>query len=108
MRGWHSNEELYSALLRPLDDHEALRQRLQRFLEEKLFEGTTAGELLIALGDYHRNTNGYSFWLKPYDKFRQSQDYKNLIRRQGINDYWREFGFPDMCKPIGEDDFECR
>ncbi len=108
LRGWHANEELYNALLNPWDDHAALRQRLQRFLEEKLFQGTTAVELLIALGDYDRNTIGYSFWSRPYDKFRQSEAYKNLIRRQGIDDYWREFGFPDLCKPLGDDDFECR
>ena len=108
LRAWHAYEELYNALLNPWHDHSVLRQRPQRFLEEKLFQGTTAGELLIALGDYERLTIGYSFWSKPYAKFRQSEAYNNLIRRQGIDDYWREFGFPDMCKPIGEDDFECR
>ncbi len=36
-----------------------------------------------------------------------STPYKNLVRRIGLDDFWRENGFPINCRPIGEDDFAC-
>jgi TolB-like protein len=108
LRGWYANEELYDALLNPQGDHTALRQRLARFLHENGLESSTATELLIALGDFEHDSLGFAFWLRPYTQYRQSDGFKHRIDRQGISDYWREAGFPDMCQPLGEDDFECR
>ena len=85
-----------------------LLQRLTRFLEDNDLEGSTASELLIALGDFDRGSLGFAFWLRPYTKYRQSEGFKHRINRQGISDYWREAGFPAMCEPLGQDDFECR
>ena len=36
-----------------------------------------------------------------------SPPYKNLIRRIGLDEYWRENRFPRNCRPVGEDDFAC-
>ena len=33
--------------------------------------------------------------------------YKRLVRKIGLDDFWRENGFPPYCKAIGEDDFAC-
>ena len=33
--------------------------------------------------------------------------FKDLMRDIGLVDYWREFGWPDLCRPVGTDDFEC-
>ena len=38
---------------------------------------------------------------------RNTESYKNLIRRINLDDFWRENGFPANCRPIGEDDFAC-
>ena len=32
---------------------------------------------------------------------------KKMLRDLGLVDYWRKYGFPQQCKPVGEDDFEC-
>ena len=38
---------------------------------------------------------------------RQQADFKKLVRDLGLVDYWREFGWPELCHPVGDDDFEC-
>jgi len=38
---------------------------------------------------------------------RNSGAYKRLIRKIGLEDFWRENGFPINCRPIGDDDFAC-
>lgn len=33
--------------------------------------------------------------------------HKELMRKLGLVDYWKKHGWPDRCRPKGEDDFEC-
>ena len=30
-----------------------------------------------------------------------------LVQALRLPEYWREVGWPDVCRPIGEHDFEC-
>jgi hypothetical protein len=30
-----------------------------------------------------------------------------VIRDHGLVDYWRAYGWPDLCRPLDGDDFEC-
>ncbi|MCH8203341.1 MAG: tetratricopeptide repeat protein [Proteobacteria bacterium] len=48
-------------------------------------------------------------WLSfPFlGSLRKSEDVKNLLRKTGMLDYWRTDGWPDFCRPLGHDDFEC-
>jgi TolB-like protein len=32
---------------------------------------------------------------------------RNLLREYGFVAYWREKGWPALCRPLGDDDFEC-
>ena len=32
---------------------------------------------------------------------------KALLREYGFEAYWREKGWPELCRPVGADDFEC-
>lgn len=32
---------------------------------------------------------------------------KRLLREAGFETYWREKGWPALCRPLGETDFEC-
>jgi hypothetical protein len=32
---------------------------------------------------------------------------KALMREYGLEAYWREKGWPALCRPLGADDFEC-
>jgi hypothetical protein len=29
------------------------------------------------------------------------------MRDVGLFAYWREWSWPDLCRPVGDDDFEC-
>ncbi|MEM7227076.1 MAG: hypothetical protein AAF495_29180 [Pseudomonadota bacterium] len=37
----------------------------------------------------------------------QDEAFKFLMEEQGIVDYWRERGWPERCRPLDGDDFEC-
>jgi hypothetical protein len=46
-------------------------------------------------------------WSAPFAAVRKSERFKALIRNSGVLDYWRARGWPDLCRPVGADDFEC-
>jgi TolB-like protein/tetratricopeptide (TPR) repeat protein/predicted Ser/Thr protein kinase len=47
-------------------------------------------------------------WLLPHSGARADPRFKELMREAGVADYWRQSGkWPDFCRPVGEDDFEC-
>jgi hypothetical protein len=41
------------------------------------------------------------------DLTRTRPGYRQLVTDFGLVEYWRESGWPDYCKPLGDDDFEC-
>jgi len=46
----------------------------------------------------------------PPDKSRRVHELpqtKAFLKATRLPEYWRKVGWPDMCSPIGEDDFEC-
>jgi len=47
------------------------------------------------------------FWQPVFREVRQLDEFKDYMREIGLVAYWREYGWPDLCKPVGEDDFEC-
>ena len=49
----------------------------------------------------------YNLWLPEYAPLRKTGHFKTLMRRMGIVDYWKARGWPDLCRPVGTDDFEC-
>jgi TolB-like protein len=49
----------------------------------------------------------YAIWRPVYREMRKLQRFKEFARRIGLVDYWREYGWADFCRPIGENDFEC-
>jgi adenylate cyclase len=46
-------------------------------------------------------------WLDWHREWRQSPHFKQLYRDLKVHQYWREYGFPPQCRPLGEEDFEC-
>ena len=47
-------------------------------------------------------------WIAPYSALRTLPGYKDLMRETGLADYWRQSGdWGDVCRPVGNDDFEC-
>ena len=51
----------------------------------------------------------FPFWLWDplYAPLRKTERFKALMRNAGLVDYWRKNGWPDLCRPMGADDFVC-
>ncbi len=48
-------------------------------------------------------------WILPYSSMRTLPEFKQILVDGGIVDYWRTTGkWGDFCKPVGDDDFQCR
>ncbi|MEJ2534860.1 MAG: hypothetical protein P8008_05190 [Gammaproteobacteria bacterium] len=68
--------------------------------------------LLFALRGWDRLTHddgvwNHWIWSPLHPDFRQSPDFKRLVRAMGLDRYWREREFPPQCRPVGNEDFEC-
>ena len=50
---------------------------------------------------------GVSMWDPRTRALRQDPRWKDVLRLIGLVDYWKKHGWPDRCRPKGEDDFEC-
>ncbi|HUE62984.1 MAG TPA: TIR domain-containing protein [Rhizomicrobium sp.] len=58
--------------------------------------------------------NGYvstnvtdDFWYPAAAPLRNTERFKTLMRKVGFVKYWRARGWPDLCHPVGADDFAC-
>jgi tetratricopeptide (TPR) repeat protein len=87
-----ASSSIQIALLADWFDDGALAQAgLRRALLE---DGMTATSLL---------------WVPLRTGMRSTPEFKNLVRRVGLVDYWRASGnWGDFCQPAGADDFTCR
>ncbi|MFC2954064.1 hypothetical protein ACFOOP_19160 [Marinicaulis aureus] len=106
--GWRRHEDLYEAIRHPEKTYPDLVADIHRFQAQT----SQAGEqdftyFLAALGDYDATPFTVDYWGANFAGYRQSQQFRSRIKNYGILDYWREHGFPDFCKPVGADDFEC-
>jgi len=48
-----------------------------------------------------------SFWSPANAPVRKTERFKAYVRRAGLVDYWRARVWPDLCRPVGSDDFVC-
>jgi tetratricopeptide (TPR) repeat protein len=46
-------------------------------------------------------------WHPSYASVRKTERFKAYVRAAGLVAHWRTRGWPDLCKPIGADDFAC-
>lgn len=47
-------------------------------------------------------------WTAPYSALRTLPGFKAFMIEIGLADYWRQTGeWGDVCRPVGDDDFEC-
>jgi TolB-like protein/tetratricopeptide (TPR) repeat protein len=46
-------------------------------------------------------------WDSAYAPLRKTDRFKKFVRDYGLVDYWRARGWPDLCRPVGADDFVC-
>lgn len=60
------------------------------------------GELLpiyLDLGNY--------LWAPEYSELRQMPEFRQLLSDIGLVELWKKRGWPDLCHPLGENEFEC-
>lgn len=46
-------------------------------------------------------------WTPSLAPVRKTERFKSFMRKIGVVDYWHAKDWPDLCKPVGADDFEC-
>jgi adenylate cyclase len=46
-------------------------------------------------------------WAPPFAPVRKTERFKTFVREAGFVTYWRAKGWPDLCRPLGADDFVC-
>jgi TolB-like protein len=46
-------------------------------------------------------------WLPLFRIVRQLPRFKEFVKKIGLHDYWKKFGWPDFCQPLDDGDFEC-
>jgi hypothetical protein len=46
-------------------------------------------------------------WYPLMADVRQLPEFNNLVRELNLVAYWRRYGWPDACAPLGEADFKC-
>jgi TolB-like protein/predicted Zn-dependent protease len=46
-------------------------------------------------------------WFPVFQDVRQLPRFKEFMREIGLVDYWKEYSWPDLCRPVGDDDFVC-
>jgi TolB-like protein/DNA-binding winged helix-turn-helix (wHTH) protein len=65
------------------------------------------GDAELALKALPSYPNPAFYWYESKAGIRRLEGFKNIVRELGLVDYWREFGWSEHCRPVGEDDFEC-
>ena len=48
-----------------------------------------------------------TLWHASYAPMRKTERFKAFLRNAGYVDYWRARGWPELCHPVGKDDFVC-
>ncbi|GMR14757.1 MAG: hypothetical protein BMS9Abin30_0364 [Gammaproteobacteria bacterium] len=64
----------------------------------------------LALVDVKDNWQDiFQFWFSDTaaGAMRQTQAFRTALEELGLLDFYREYGWPDLCRPVGEEDFEC-
>ena len=46
-------------------------------------------------------------WMPVMSDMRRLPGFKDLVTELGLPPYWREYGWPEACHPVGADDFAC-
>ena len=80
-------------------DRDALLAAADRFLLAEL------GEFEVLAGRIEARDKLAQTWLPGFQAFRGSDAFKRMLHEAGIVTYWREHGWPDLCRPKEPDDF---
>jgi TolB-like protein/tetratricopeptide (TPR) repeat protein len=108
LRDWHHHDELYDAFRNPGEDHSKLLASLLEFIDANPGRDPWFLEPVLAqLGHLDFQQAPIGTWGEVGRRYRQSPQFRNYASEAGFLDYWQEKGFPALCRPVGDDDFEC-
>jgi TolB-like protein len=66
------------------------------------------GDADFAMDAFEKNlTLTNSVWVPAVSEVRQLPRFRNYVREIGLVDYWKQFGWPDLCHPTDDGDFVC-
>jgi TolB-like protein len=113
-KGWSGHDDLFQALKTPEQDHSQLLAELLDYSDSYMTGRTTMFRdypllqslIMISLG-FHDTFLSQFNWEPALKRYRQSETFKSNLINMGALNYWREYGFPEQCRPLGEDDFVC-
>ena len=46
-------------------------------------------------------------WYPFFSDMRQLQGFNDLMTELELDEFWRAYSWPDYCRPLGDDNFEC-
>jgi len=105
--------EWIRALENPDADNSAGLARFKHW-ESQTESGMTLADMAIVLFAFGANEEYadsryryFYMWLPDARGFRTTPYFKNTIRDTGVLAYWQQKGFPEFCRALGDDDFEC-
>jgi TolB-like protein len=78
----------------------------------RAYFGDAQGALELVQAEYHRSPAAtlvpVAMWRPVMRDVRRLPGFKQLLRDMGLVDFYRKTVWPDLCKPVGADDFECQ
>jgi len=100
----------------------------QAYLEDGITAATDAGdalslshfgayaEIMTYLHNYYSEGDllsigldfGNYLWAPEFSTLRQMPEFKKLLIDIGMVELWKTRGWPDLCHPTGDNDFECK
>lgn len=108
LAGWRRHNELYLAYQNPSADHSELASEILEFPSKiDSNDPLTKQMLLSPISPNDVRPDQLTMWDPSLNYYRKTDDFKNYIRETGVFSYWQKHGFPDLCHPVGIDDFIC-
>ena len=106
--GWNEHEKLYNALRSTENDHSQLVHSLTTFSATNPDASSYTVPIVLAYIDSSSVLlDSFIIWNKAHRRMRQTDQFRDFIRRTGILKYWQQQGFPPQCRPLGSNDFDC-
>lgn len=115
--------EFVGEILKVFGDRTKAREVLRSWYEDQTFQHSLKWDLLPLLAAWYGDTDlvlriwsdellintgrtAY-IWSPVFAPARARPEFRELVRKLGFVDYWRAYGWPDACRPLGDSDFEC-
>lgn len=119
----NSSKPFFSRLLREFDSTDAALAIVSAVYDDRSIQWPAKGHDIALLAAYLGNPHlaivamseevGHStvrlgtLWYPIMSEVRQLSEFKDLVSDLNLIAYWRTYGWPDVCTPLGETDFRC-